>query len=120
MKTFTPPNSIFPTDNIDQPSGSVDRYRPLPTPDEIRNIHLFGIPLLSNLTGQQLPDESIQFYINAAISEIEHQLDLYITPVEFRERHDYLAEHFVKNFAFIKLYHPVSYTHLTLPTTPYV
>ena len=106
VKTYTPPDSIFPVDNIKQPEGSVDRYRPLPTPSNIRSIHLFGLLLQSNITNELVPDETIQFYIDSAISEIEHELDLYITPVQFREKHDYNADHFLKNFAYIKLFHP--------------
>ena len=67
---------------------------------------LFGIPLRSALTGEILADESIQDFINEAISEIEHTLDLYITPVRFVEKHDYLRHNFTWNYHYLKLNHP--------------
>lgn len=81
------------------------RYEPLPTPQIMRKRSLFGIPLRSFLNGQELSDETIQFYINDAISEIEHTLDIYITPVTFEERQDYDREMQFWSFGYFKAQH---------------
>jgi hypothetical protein len=78
----------FPYLGVDQES-TPNRFMPLPTPASLRTTVLFGIPLRSFLTGEEVTDAALQHYIDEAISEIEHVLDLYITPVTFRERHDF-------------------------------
>jgi hypothetical protein len=57
------------------------------------------------VTGEELDDDDILVYINSAISEIEHILDLYITPVEFREKHDYSRSSFTDAYAYLKVDH---------------
>jgi hypothetical protein len=87
-------------------SGNFERYMQLPTPTDLRNRALFGIPLTSSLTGQSLSDEAIKHYIDASISQLEHELDLYITPVTFEEKHDYNRHEFTWNYNYLKLNHP--------------
>ena len=65
---------------------------------------LFGLPLKSFLTGQVVDDSTIESYISQAISEIEHTLNLFITPVTFSERHDYSREMQFWAFGVTKLY----------------
>jgi len=104
----TPQVEPFPSWSIDQDeiTDSAIRYEPLPEPTTMKQRVLFGVPLRSALTNESIDDATIQHYINAAISSIEHELDLYITPVKFKEKHDYDKEMFVKNFAYLKLDHP--------------
>lgn len=99
----TPEVSPFPFGSIDQTGPT--RYSTIPTPADMRDRSLFGIPLKSNLTGQVVSDTALQDYINVAISEIEHELDLYITPVQFAERHDYSGEMQFFSFGYLRLYH---------------
>jgi len=99
----TPEVAPFPSHAIDQ--GSTNRYASIPTPADMKEGSLFGIPLKSNLTGETVTDAAIQRYINTAISEIEHELDLYITPVQFRERLDYDSEMQFWSFCYIKVSH---------------
>ncbi|CAM6003908.1 unnamed protein product [Sphagnum balticum] len=70
----------------------MDRYLPLPTPETLKRGVLFGLPLKSFLTGEAVDDRTLESYISQAISEIEHTLNLFITPVTFDERHDYSRE----------------------------
>lgn len=100
----TPTQSPFPTRSTDQEPGS-NRYSPIPGPIDLRNRALFGIPLKSSLTQQEMTDDSLQYFINEAISEIEHSLDLYITPVTFEEKHDYSRHEFTWSYNFTKLAH---------------
>jgi hypothetical protein len=102
----TPPIEIFPYRATEEFEPSVERYRALPTVCDIKDNKLFGIPLKSSLTGQEMKDSTLQFYIDAAISEIEHMLDLYITPVKFLETHDYERSRFTWSYNYMKLDHP--------------
>jgi hypothetical protein len=72
----------------------------------MRSTVLFGIPLRSAMNQQLVTDETIQHYVNSALSAIEHELDMYITPVKFKEKHDFVKDMFVNNYAYIKLNHP--------------
>lgn len=85
---------------------SFERYGSIPTPDELKKRALFGIPLKSQLTGEEITDETLKHYIDSAISELEHELDLYITPVKFEEKHDYRRHEFTWNYNYLKLNHP--------------
>lgn len=102
--TKTPTHSPFPSFEIDQES-SPNRYLPLPTPESLKKTVLFGIPLKSFLTGEEVTNEALQHYIDEAVSEIEHMLDLYITPVTFRERHDYSRHQMFWSFGYFKVNH---------------
>lgn len=107
-KAETDPKGIFPAwaPDGEDVCGTFDRYMSLPTPDKLKQRALFGIPLTSALTGETIGDDMIKHYIDAAISEIEHELDLYITPVEFEEQHDYRRHEFTWNYNYLKLNHP--------------
>src|SRR5271166_3212188 len=88
-----------------QDTSQMERYMSIPTPTDMKNRSLFGIPLQSRLTGQIVADQTLQDYITQSISEIEHELDLYITPVTFDERQDYDREMQFWSFGYIKLNH---------------
>lgn len=100
----TPNRTVFPYQATGQESDP-NRYIPLPTPQDMRKRSLFGIPLKSFFTNEEVSDETLQNYIDVAISEIEHSLDLYITPVEFTERHDYSRELQFWSFGYLKVNH---------------
>jgi hypothetical protein len=102
----TPPISSYPVWGVNEGSNSVSRYAPLPTPAVMRRRSLFGLKLQSSLTNETVPDETLQDYINQAISELEMSLDIYITPVTFEEKHDYLRDMFSFSYAYLKLLHP--------------
>lgn len=87
-------------------TGKFERYKPVPEANDLKNGALFGIPLKSQLTGQEVTDPMIKKYIDSAVSEIEHELDLYITPVEFVEKHDYRKHEFTWNYNYLQLNHP--------------
>jgi hypothetical protein len=102
----TPIQQPFPLRYIEEVEPKVERFSELPTPEKLKKTKLFGIPLVSSLTGETLSDEAIEFYINSAISEIEHTLDLNITPVRYREKHDYRRYNFTWNYNYLKVDHP--------------
>jgi hypothetical protein len=100
----TPPVNEFPAWNVEQ-EDSPSRYSAIPTPADMRKKSLFGLPLKSYFTGEEVSNEALQAYIDQAISEIEHTLDLYITPVKFHERHDYSREMQFFSFGMFKTTH---------------
>lgn len=102
--TKTPQNSVFPYRSVAQETDP-NRYQPLPTPADMKKRTLFGIPLRSFLTNEEVDDATLQYYIDVAISEIEHALDLYITPVTFNERQDYSRHLQFWSFGYVKVDH---------------
>lgn len=105
-KSETNSRGIFPAWSQDGGSTLFNRYSPLPTPTTLKQRSLFGIPLKSAITGETISDDTLKHYIDGAVSEIEHELDLYITPVEFQEQHDYRRHEFTWNYNYLKLNHP--------------
>lgn len=99
----TPTIQPWPAWSVGQEHGS-DRYLPIPNACSLKKGALFGLPLASFLTGQVVEDCVLENYVNQAISEIEHTLNLFITPVTFAERHDYSREMQFWAFGIIKLY----------------
>lgn len=102
--TKTPTNAVFPAWNVDQ-HEKPERYMPLPTPESMKSTVLFGIPLRSSLTGQEVSDYAIESFIKQAISAIEHEFDMYITPVIFIENQDYSRAMNFWSFGYVKLNH---------------
>ena len=102
----TTPITQFPLREVAEIQPSVTRYQSLPTPIDMRNRSLFGIPLTSAFTGQTVTDEMLQSYLDQATSQLEHTLDLYITPCQFTDKHDYQRDMFAFSFAYVKLNHP--------------
>lgn len=100
----TPTHNPFPAFEVEHETLP-NRYLPLPTPESLKRTVLFGIPLRSYLTGETVSDEAIQHYIDEAISEVEHTLDLYVSPVTFSERHDYSRHQFFWSFGYFKVNH---------------
>jgi len=94
----------FPYQEIEM-ENAPNRYLSLPTPASLRTTVLFGIPLRSFLTGEEVTDDALQHYIDEAISEVEHTLDLYLSPVTFRERHDYSSHLQWWSFGYMKVGH---------------
>ena len=103
----TPTETSFPVwSSRDYPDQNTERWEPIPTAENIKNTALFGIPLTSSLTQQTLSDDAITQYIKEAISKIEHEFDLYITPVMIEERMDYEREMWMYSYAYMRLNHP--------------
>lgn len=107
-KTRTARQGVFPVwaKDGEDITEKFSRFDSLPTPALMRKRALFGIPLKSALTGEEIDDDTLKHYIDSAISELEHELDLYITPVTFEEKHDYRRHEFTWNYNYLKLFHP--------------
>jgi hypothetical protein len=107
-KSKTDPQGIYPlwAKDGEDVTGKFERYGALPTSADMKARALFGIPLKSQLTGEVVSDDTIKHYIDSAISELEHELDIYITPVTFEEKHDYRKHDFTWTYNYLKLNHP--------------
>jgi hypothetical protein len=103
-KSSTPRVSVFPF-SATEVDESVNRFSDIPDIAKMRNVFLFGIPLQSALTKQTVSDEMIQTYIDSAISELEHELDLTLTPTTYSDRYEFDREMFANSFAWTKLNH---------------
>lgn len=94
----------FPVWSTSQEAGAT-RYAALPTPTSMKTNSLFGLPLKSYITNETVPDATLQSYIDQAVSEIEHTLDLYVTPVTFEEKHDYSRHQMFWSHGYFKVDH---------------
>ena len=106
----TPDITLNPVWADEELQPKIDRFNSIPTPTTLREGVLFGIPMKSSFNNLEVSDDQLQRFINEAVSEIEHLLDLYITPVKFTEKHDYLRHNFTWNYNYLKLNHPNVYS----------
>ena len=104
-RSRTPRRGIYPYMSTSDNNKS-GRFHDMITPAKMRKQSLFGIPMKSSFTGEAIEDEQIQFYIDEAVSEVEHILDLYIEPQQFSDRYDFKRHGFTWNYNYIKLRHP--------------
>ena len=80
------------------------RFTTMPTPVDIKTNQLFGVPLISPLTKERLTDDIIQNFIHKAVSEIEHEIKIYISPVTIhQERINYSWNDFYYAFGWLQL-----------------
>jgi hypothetical protein len=99
-----PPIQPFPFQQADfQPETQPERYMSLPTVEVLKRTSLFGLPLKSAFTGQEIPDETLEDFIKQAISSLEHELNIFITPVAFEDRYDFDKKLFFHSYAWQKL-----------------
>ena len=96
-------NNPFPFLGEDKDETPLTRYLPLPTAATLKEEGLFGLPLRSALTGQTVSDATLEKYITKAVSSLEHQLNIYITPIHFDERHDLVRDIWANSSAWLKL-----------------
>ena len=69
-------------------TDAFSRTESLITPDQVKARYLFGIDL-TDLDGNEIPTETIQHSIDAAVSYMEMKLDITIFKTDFKEKYDY-------------------------------
>lgn len=69
---------------------------------EIRDNHLFGIPL-KDADGNDFSDELLQTYLNSAIAWAEKKLQIVIVPRTVEEKHDFILQDY-QNWGFMRLW----------------
>lgn len=85
----------------DPQQGEGDSALDIMSIDELKSTYLFGVDLTKD-DGEPFPDSMFEFYIKAAVSWIEHKLDLPIRPVSCEESHDYDPQAYM-SWVFLKL-----------------
>ena len=90
------------------PRGEVEpgfaRLEQLITPQKLRDQYLFGIPLKSTITSQEMSDDTLKDFIIRAVSRVEHEVKIPISPVKFVDKVDYNVWDY-SHFNFIQLDH---------------
>lgn len=93
---------IFPEKATSSPG--FNRFESLVTPADIKRRYLHGVDTRDN-ANNELPDDVYQFAVDAAISLLEHDLEITINPTQYiDERHDYKSEDYW-NWGFLQLQH---------------
>lgn len=88
-----PPNSTT--------TAGFTRGESIITPDELKKRYFFGVDL-TDKNGNAIPPEVLQHQINAAVSYIEHKLDIIIFPTEILDQHDMRSVDY-QEFNFLQL-----------------
>lgn len=84
--------------------GTLARYGPLITAQEVKDKFLYGIRLKSPETGQEMTLDMIEDHIQDAIAEVEEETHLSIFPTQLKERHPYDANLW-KSLGYTRLRH---------------
>ncbi len=94
-------NIIFPPNSTSNPGFL--RYETLLTVDELKRRYLYGVSFIDR-SGNEIDPVVFEDSITEAISEIEHELNLTITPTKYTEYKDYDINDY-RNFSFLQLDH---------------
>lgn len=75
------------------------------SPDEIRNLYLWGLPLQKN--GQSISDEQIEFFIQSVTEQLEETLSLKFKKQLIKEEKDFYADDW-RVWGYIKASYPIN------------
>lgn len=101
---FNPSDPVNPFPPRGEVDPSFTRLESLITPDRLKKEYLFGIPLKSTITEDELDEEALKNFITRAISRVEHEARIQVSPVKFTDKYDYNIWDYQK-FNFIQLDH---------------
>lgn len=102
-----PPGEVFPDGAVAQ---GWERTEPLITPLELREFHLWGLPLQSAIrnpiTGKAdiLTDPTLQRYIERAVAIAELETGIDIFPTRYSEKHPYDKVEY-ESFGYFRVHH---------------
>lgn len=93
---------VFPENASSHPG--FDRLEPLITVADLKRNYLHGVDTRDN-NGKELSRKAIDFILKAAISQLEHDYEITVTPTQYKdERHDYKMDDYW-NWCLIQLRH---------------
>lgn len=75
---------------------SIKRVEPFITPKRLKDEYLFGIFPIVDDNGNEMPDSTLQRFIDQAASMLEHELDTMIVPTTIEENRDYHANDYME------------------------
>lgn len=104
MATLPTPTEMIPfTNSLEEEPVGYDRFESVPTADDIKARYLFGVPF-EDENGDLISADTINYYVNVAISRFEETFDQPLLPRRFVESHDYKFQDYSK-YGFIQLFH---------------
>jgi len=82
---------IIDAATLDQGVGEpgLTRYGPILDVERFRQEYLFGVPLQSALTGEEISETTLKQFIRKGVAEFEKAVRIPISPVRIREKFDY-------------------------------
>ena len=83
--------------------GAFKRYSALPTPVDVYNYALLGLPKHLPLTNEMITPEFAAQYLESAVTEIEMSIGCVLSETEFFHSEDYIDGMFTSNFMGINL-----------------
>ena len=99
-------NAVFPSNDLGLSNRLHTQVEPLITPAQLKARYLFGVEIVDS-EGNELPNKTLQTYINNAVSLLEHDLGIFIKPQMIEEQKDYYANDYF-NWGYMRLnYGPV-------------
>lgn len=83
--------------------GSTKRFKTFPTPKDVFDIAMMGLPLVFPLTKEPITPQHVIPFLEAAVTEIEMSLNIDLTPVDHFQPFSYVDGMFESNFTGLKL-----------------
>jgi len=83
--------------------GAFKRFTPFPTPKDVYDYALLGLPKYFPLTGEPITVDIVKPFLESAITDIEMSLDCNLSPVDHYHSVDYIDGMFTNNYMGIKL-----------------
>jgi hypothetical protein len=83
--------------------GSVKRYTTAPTPQDLINFGLKGLPKVYPLTNEPITLGDVERYLVSAYTEIEMAMSMDLSPVQHYQSFDYVADMFEANWGGMRL-----------------
>lgn len=83
--------------------GAFKRFTHFPTPQEVYDYALIGLPKYFPLTREPIPVSMFEPFLNSAVTEIEMELGINLSPVQHFHSEDYLDGMFTANYMGIRL-----------------
>lgn len=83
--------------------GASKRFVASPTPTDLINFALKGLPKVYPLTGERIAVEDVEYYLTSAFVETETSMNMDITPTEHYQSCDYVPDMFGANWSGVKL-----------------
>lgn len=103
---YVDPWNTYPIYSRDESfEGAVKRYTHLPTPTDLINFALKGMPKVYPLTKEPITQEDVEGYLTSAFTEIEMGMGIDLSPVERFFTADYVSDMFEVNYAGVRLPH---------------
>jgi hypothetical protein len=84
--------------------GAFKRFKPMPTPTEVYQYALLGLPNIFPILNEMIPLSYAEDALESAISEMEMSMGMDISPVIHYHSEDYIAGKFGSNYSGISLF----------------